>query len=96
MLERGSSDELGDPVYAYRVSAKDGKEELVRGLRFRPVQNTAMKRILGAGNEAKAYNSVAGLSASVISPAVLFEELELTKIEGEFDTLPILKSPATR
>lgn len=95
-LERGSSDELGDPIYAYRVSAKDGKEELVRGLRFRPVQNTAMKRILAAGNEPKVYNSVAGLSASVIAPAVLFEELELTKIEGEFDTLPILKSPATR
>lgn len=95
-LERGSSDELGDPIYAYRVSAKDGKEELVRGLRFRPVQATAMKRILGAGNEPKAYNSVTGISASIIAPPVLFEELELSKIEGEFETLPILKSPATR
>lgn len=95
-LERGSNDELGDPIYAYRVSAADGKEEMVRGLRFRPVQATAMKRILAAGKDAKAYNSQAGISASVVSPAVLFEELELTKLEGEFDTLPILKSPATR
>jgi hypothetical protein len=55
-----------------------------------------MKRILAAGKDQKAYNSLEGISVSVMSPAVLFEELELTKLEGEFDTLPILKSPATR
>jgi hypothetical protein len=32
----------------------------------------------------------------VIAPAILFEELELTKIEEEFDKPPILSSPATR
>ena len=55
-----------------------------------------MKRILAAGKERRAYNTVSGTSASVVAPAVLFEELELTKPEGEFDKLPILQSPATR
>ena len=38
----------------------------------------------------------AGVAASIIAPAVSFEELELNKVEEEFDKRPILKSPAQR
>ena len=87
---------LGDPILAYKVYVEDGREELVRGLEFLPVETRALKHILAAGSERKVYNSTSGTSTSVISPAVLFEELELTKSEEELDKLPILKSPATR
>jgi hypothetical protein len=95
-LEEGAEGELGDPVYAFKVHVEDGREELVRGLSFRPVEPSSMKRILAGGKNRRVYNSIAATSASVISPAVVFEELELRKAETEFDTLPILKSPATR
>jgi len=95
-IEDGQSGSLGDPIYAYKVNVADGGEELVRGMQFRPVEPQSMKRILAAGKDRRAYNSVSGISASVIAPAVVFEELELTKPEGEFDKLPILQSPATR
>jgi hypothetical protein len=35
-------------------------------------------------------------ATSIISPALLFEELELFKIEQEEDTLPILATPLKR
>ncbi len=95
-LEEGSPGELGEPIHVWKVYVADGREERVRGLQFRPVEPAAMKRILAAGKKREVYNSVSGIIASVIAPAVLFEELELTKLETEFDRLPILASPATR
>ncbi len=95
-VEEGQTGSVGDPIYAYKVFVTDGHEEPVRGLQFRPVETRTLKRILAAGKERRAYNSVSGVSSTIISPAMLFEELELTKIEGEFDKLPILLSPATR
>lgn len=87
---------LGSPIHAYRVFVEDGREERVRGLDFLPVPTRALKRILAAGEKAELYNSISGIGSSVISPAVLSEELELTKSQEEFEKLPILKSPATR
>ena len=88
--------ELGTPIYAYKVFVEDGREELVRGLEFTATEPRVMKRILASGTERKVYNSIAGVAASIIAPAVIFEELELNKVEEEFDKRPILKSPAQR
>ncbi len=95
-IEGGSVNSLGAPVYAYKVFGDDGREELVRGLQFRPVQTRSLKRLIAAGTEQKAYNSLSRVSSSFIAPAVLFEELELARIEREFDKLPILKPPSLR
>ncbi len=95
-LEGGSDNSLGNPIYAYKVPCGDGPDELVRGLQFRPVQTRALKRLLASGTERKAFNSLARVSSSFIVPAVLFEELELARIEREFDKLPILPPPALR
>jgi len=92
----GGGGTLGPPVRAFKVFAADGREEPIRGAQFRPVQATSLKRILAAGKERKAFNSVSTVPASVVSPAILFEELELTKTEGEFEKLPILPSPLSR
>jgi predicted Zn-dependent protease len=95
-MEEGGGGVLGDPIRAYKVYVEDGREELVRGLEFLSVETRALKHILAAGSERKAYNSVSDMACSIVAPAVLMEELELTKTEREFDKLPILNSPATR
>jgi predicted Zn-dependent protease len=95
-IEPIGSNALGDPIYAYKVYVDDGRKELIRGLNFLPVETRSLKHILGSGTERKVYNSTSGIPASVIAPRVLFEELELTKIEEEFDKRPYLKPPAQR
>lgn len=95
-LERGGAGSLGDPIYAYKVFVEDGREEPVRGIKFQPVSIRAFKRILAAGDSPEVYNSISRLPTSFIAPALLFEELDLVKIEDEFDKLPILKAPALR
>ncbi len=95
-MRPGGYGNLGSPIYAYKVYVEDGREELVRGLEFLPVETRALKRILAAGTERKAYNSIAGVGRSIVSPAILLEELDLKKFAEEFDKPPILKSPATR
>lgn len=87
---------LGNPIAAYKVYVSDGREELIRGMEFQPVEVQALKRLLAAGRDRAVYNQAIGVSYSVVAPAILFEELELGKIEEEFDKPPILKAPLAR
>lgn len=95
-MEGGSRGSLGTPIHTYRVFVEDGREELVRGLEFLPVEPRSMKHIVAAGRERKVVNSMSGVSVSIIAPAVLFEELDLSKSEREFDKRPFLPSPLQR
>jgi predicted Zn-dependent protease len=101
-MRTGGGDKLGDPVYAYKVFVDDGREELIRGCEFGPVTVTNLKKIVAAGIAPTVYNYVglgmAGATppTSIIAPALLFEELDLSKIEQEHDKLPILGAPAAR
>jgi hypothetical protein len=88
--------DIPNPIYLYKVYVADGREELVRGMEFLPVEVKSLKRIIAAGRDRKVHNTISGVSTSLIAPAVLFEELELNKIEQEFDKPPILPSPLTR
>lgn len=92
---RGSGG-LGRPIRAYKVFVDDGREELIRGMQFLPVEPREMKSIIAGGLDPAAYNNISGSMMSIIAPAVLFEELELNKIEREFDKPPILASPFQR
>ena len=94
--DQGGYGSLGSPIYAYKVNVEDGREEPVRGLEFLSVETRALKRILAAGTQRQAYNSLSGIGRSIICPAILMEELELKKLTEEFDILPILEPPATR
>jgi hypothetical protein len=60
------------------------------------VETRSLRHIVAAGTAREIYNATAGNTASFITPAILFEELELAKIEREFDRLPILESPIQR
>lgn len=95
-LVGGGFGRLGSPLYAYKVYVEDGREELIRGMRFLPVEVRSLKRLLAVGEKREVYNSISQASMSIVSPAILFEELELTKVEQEFDKPPILKPPSQR
>ncbi len=95
------------PLGIYRVTA-DGREELVRGLRFRGLTTRSFRDIVAASAERAAYHYVdnglplalmgAGsyvVGCSVVAPGLLFEELELEAIEEEFPDRPLVPPPAT-
>jgi len=88
---------VSPPIQIYRVYA-DGREELVRGMRFRGLTTRALRDILAASSETAQFdfvNVAAPLAilgaggylapASVVSPGLLFEELEF---EPPTDQLP--------
>src|SRR5580704_6817911 len=93
------------PLLVYRVYP-DGKEELVRSLRFRGVSTRSLKDIVAASDENYVFDFIdsnapfalmgAGsftTSASVIAPSLLFDELELEPVQEETPKLPIVAPP---
>lgn len=87
---------LSDPVHVHKVYVADGRRERVRGLEFKPVELRSLRRILAAGRTQYLCNYLGDVAAAVVAPAVLLEDVELTRIEQEFDKLPHLESPARR
>jgi len=102
MQQRGGQTNVGDPIYAYKVYVEDGREELVRGCEFGQMKARDLRDILAGGKVPAVYNYIglgfggATPATSIVSPALLFEELELSKIVQEHDKLPILQTPLAR
>lgn len=99
--------ELPPPVAAYRLYP-DGREELIRGAILSPMPVRSLKAFLAAGKTASVYNYFAtGLPmpsrsfrgpqaaapTSIVAPALLFEDLELTKSKGPHRKPPVLAHP---
>lgn len=93
------------PLLVYKLFP-DGREELVRGVRFRGLDTRALKDILAASGELFAFHYlenrapfahmdaggyVAG--TTVVAPELLFEDVELEKIPGELPKLPLVPAP---
>jgi hypothetical protein len=89
---------IGDPISVYKVYVADGREEPVRGCEFNSVDVRSLRRIIATGNVQMVHNSTGGGAppSSVIAPAVLFEELELTRIKRETEKKPIIEAPHAR
>ncbi|MGI8744362.1 MAG: metallopeptidase TldD-related protein [Bryobacteraceae bacterium] len=94
------------PLLVYRVYP-DGREELVRGLRFRGLSTRSFKDISGASEDSQVFNfmdspypfalmGVGGFVAnsSVIAPGLLFEELEFEPTQEDLPKLPIVPPPS--
>lgn len=94
------------PLLVYKVYP-DGREELVRGLRFRGVNVRTLRDIVAAGDEQVVFDYlengapfammgaggyVAG--CTVVAPGLLFEDLELERMQGEQPKLPLVPPPA--
>jgi TldD protein len=101
----GSTRPVSPPVLLYRVYP-DGHEELVRGLRFRGVSTRSLRDIMAAtqetalvdfvGNGAPlAFLGAGGYLApsSIVSPGLLFEELEFEAPRDELPKEPVVPPP---
>lgn len=101
----GSSRPVSPPVLAYRVYP-DGREELVRGLRFRGLTARALRDIVAASEESYVFDYVnngapfamiggGGYLAptTVVAPALLFDEVELERGQDELSKPPLVAPP---
>lgn len=101
----GGSHPVVAPLLAYKVYP-DGREELVRGLFFHDMNVRSFKDIVAASDEHYVFDLIdsnapfalvgAGTfttTASVISPAILFDELELQPAKEETPKPPIVPPP---
>ncbi len=101
----GSARPVSPPLLIYRVYP-DGREELVRGLQFRGLTSRTLRDILAASSETDLFdfvNVAAPLAflgaggylapASVVSPGLLFDELELDPPQDQLPKLPTVPPP---
>jgi hypothetical protein len=96
---------VSSPVLLYRVYP-DGREELVRGLRFRSLNTRAFRDILAAGDRQHLFHyldngapmAINGggnyiVGCSVAAPSVLFEDLELEPANDDLPKPPVVPPP---
>ena len=84
------------PLVMYKVYP-DGKEEQVRGVQIARIDLRSFKDVLAFGDQLYVSNSGRGTQGrTVAAPAMLFEELDLAKIDEDFDKPPILPAPVAR
>src|SRR5258708_6605294 len=101
----GSARPVSPPLLVYRVYP-DGREELVRGLRFRGLSTRALRDILAASQETALFDFVnngaplAMMSAggylapsSVIAPGLLFDEIEFEVPQDQLPKTAIVPPP---
>lgn len=101
----GGTRPVSVPILVYRVYP-DGREELVRGLRFRGLSARSLKDMLAASDETVAFDfvnngalfalmSIPGYQdgTTVIAPGVLFDELELDRPQEEVSKPPLVPPP---
>lgn len=101
----GAAHPVSPPILAYRVWP-DGREELVRGLRFRAFNVRSLRDIEAAGDDSNVFDYLDngapfGLigarpysaESTVVAPSVLIDDLDLKKSEDELPKLPIVPPP---
>ncbi len=101
----GGSHPVSLPILIYKVD-KDGKEQLIRGVRFRELNVRSLKDIRAAGDDLNVLDYLengapmalrgAGsyaAEASVVAPSLLVDDLEVRKLDDELPKLPIVPSP---
>ncbi len=93
------------PLLVYKVFP-DGREELIRAMRFRGLSVRSLKDILAAGNDSNVFEyqentavfALLGAAdntteAVVVAPSILIDDLELHPVEEEQPKLPIVPPP---
>ena len=81
------------PRLLYRVYP-DGHEELVRGAVFSELDVRALRSdLIAVGNDPEVSNRSGGIATTVISPSLLFDELEVKRADTSKDKLPDYPAP---
>lgn len=104
----GSSAPVSLPVLVYRLY-EDGREELVRGLRFRNFNTRSLRDILAASDQLHVFDYMengapfalmgAGLyvaECTVVAPSILVDDVELERFEEEMLRPPLVPPPPLR
>ena len=82
------------PRLLYRVYAKDGHEELVRGAVFNELDIRAIRNdLIAVGNDPLVSNRTGGAPSTIICPSLLFGELEVKRADTSKDKLPDYPPP---
>src|SRR6266850_111363 len=82
------------PRLLYRVYAKDGHEELVRGAVFSELDLRAVRSdLIAVGDDPLVSNRAGGAPTTIISPSLLFGELEVKRADTSKDKLPDYPPP---
>ena len=82
------------PRLLYRISTKDGHEELVRGAAFGDLDVRALRNnIVAAGKEIDSDDQLDPIPQSVVSSALLFDELEVKRGDTAKQKLPDYPPP---
>lgn len=89
---------LGGPGYEprllYRVYEKDGHQELVRGAVFDELDARALRNdLVAAGNDQLVGNREGIIPTTVISPSILFDDLEVKRTDAKNAKLPEYPAP---
>ena len=81
------------PRLLYRVYA-DGHEQLVRGAVFNELDVRALRSdLVAVGNDPLVSNRTGGVPTTIISPSLLFDELEVKRADTSKDKLPDYPPP---
>ena len=81
------------PRLLYRLYP-DGHEELVRGAVFSELDVRALRSdLIAVGNDPQVSNRAGGIATTVISPSLLFDELEVKRADTSKDKLPDYPAP---
>jgi len=83
------------PRVLYRVWANDGREEVVRGAVFNELDTRALRSdLVAAGNDLRPSNRSGIPFTTLVSPSVLFDELEVKRADNTNEKLPDYAAPA--
>jgi predicted Zn-dependent protease len=102
---QGSTHPISTPLLVYKVFP-DGREELVRGVRFRGFNARSFKDILAVGDDATVFDFMDDTApfamvgeasytteACVVGPSIIIDDLELHPVEDELPKLPVVPAP---
>jgi predicted Zn-dependent protease len=82
------------PRLLYKVFSDSGLEQLVRGATFGDLDTRTMRNdIVAAGEKAAIENRPTAIPHSIVSPALLFDELEVKRVDQNKEKLPEYPAP---
>ena len=82
------------PRLLYKVWVKDGHEELVRGAVFGDLDARALRNdLIAAGSDLNIENRVLNIPHSIVTPSILFDELEVKRQDIQKSKLPEYPAP---
>jgi predicted Zn-dependent protease len=82
------------PRMLFRVWVSDGHEELVRGAVFNELDIRALRSdLVAAGNDPLVSNRTGVPFMTIVSPSVLFDELEVKRADNSKEKLPDYPAP---